>query len=220
MLGVHLSPHDSFPADDHAELELPSQPTLPVTVYSSAAGTAAARALRHAARHRRLPQARRVSRRRQGPGDPRPLHSAAAARRPIPSGSIRRPGFADPGAQHAWSRPRFTAGTRTIRPPPGCTPRISSWSRPRSSRPAPSDGRIGEVAAGPVIVARPGNPKIVVLGFHPVLTGMRYELATPLLFANLLRWIVARDFPPLGDLRRQRGRRQTGDGPGHRRART
>ena len=52
-----------------------------------------------------------------------------------------------------------------------------------------SDGRIGEVEAGPVIVARPGKPKIVVLGFHPALSGMRYELATPLLFANLLRWI-------------------------------
>ena len=40
-----------------------------------------------------------------------------------------------------------------------------------------------------MIVARPGKPKIVVLGFHPALTGMRYELATPLLFANLLRWM-------------------------------
>ena len=35
MLGVHLSPHDSYPSDDHAELELPSQPTLPVIVYSA-----------------------------------------------------------------------------------------------------------------------------------------------------------------------------------------
>ena len=34
ILGVTLTPHDGFPADDHAELELPSQPTLPVTVYS------------------------------------------------------------------------------------------------------------------------------------------------------------------------------------------
>jgi hypothetical protein len=59
---------------------------------------------------------------------------------------------------------------------------------------APSDGRIGEVAAGPVIVARPGRPKIVVMGFHPVLTGMRYELATPLLFANLLRWMAPEIF--------------------------
>jgi hypothetical protein len=44
------------------------------------------------------------------------------------------------------------------------------------------------VEAGPVIVARPAKPRIVVFGFHPSLTGMRYELATPLLFANLLRW--------------------------------
>jgi hypothetical protein len=57
-----------------------------------------------------------------------------------------------------------------------------------------ADARIGEVAAGPVIVARPGKPKIVVLGFHPALTGMRYELATPLLFANLLRWVSPETF--------------------------
>jgi hypothetical protein len=54
---------------------------------------------------------------------------------------------------------------------------------------APDDGRIGEVAAGPVIVARDSKPKIVVFGFHPSLSGMRYELTTPLLFANLLRWM-------------------------------
>jgi hypothetical protein len=53
---------------------------------------------------------------------------------------------------------------------------------------APGDERIGEVEAGPVIVARPDKPRIVVFGFHPALSGMRYELATPLLFANLLRW--------------------------------
>jgi hypothetical protein len=53
----------------------------------------------------------------------------------------------------------------------------------------PDDVRIGEVAAGPVIVAHPGKPKIAVLGFHPARTRMRYELATPLLFANLLRWM-------------------------------
>ena len=55
--------------------------------------------------------------------------------------------------------------------------------------PAPGDGPIGEVDAGPVVVARVGKPKIVVLGFHPALSPMRYELAWPLLFANLLRWV-------------------------------
>src|SRR6185369_17777333 len=39
-------------------------------------------------------------------------------------------------------------------------------------------------------VARPGKPKIVVIGFHPARSAMRYELATPLLFANTLRWIA------------------------------
>ena len=44
--------------------------------------------------------------------------------------------------------------------------------------------------AGPLIVARPGNPKIVVFGFHPVRSGMKYELTTPLLFANIIRWMA------------------------------
>jgi hypothetical protein len=59
---------------------------------------------------------------------------------------------------------------------------------------APDDIRIGEVEAGPVIVARPGKPKLVVFGFHPALSAMRYELATPLLFANLLRWFAPEIF--------------------------
>jgi hypothetical protein len=54
---------------------------------------------------------------------------------------------------------------------------------------APDDGAIGEVDAGPVVVTRAGKPKIVVLGFHPALSSLRYELAWPLLFANLLRWV-------------------------------
>jgi hypothetical protein len=55
--------------------------------------------------------------------------------------------------------------------------------------PGAADGRVAEVEAGPVIVTRGGTSKIAVLGFHPALSGMRYELATPLLFANLLRWM-------------------------------
>ena len=55
---------------------------------------------------------------------------------------------------------------------------------------APDDIRIAEVEAGPVIVARPGKPKTVVMGFHPARSGMRYELSTPILFANTLRWMA------------------------------
>ena len=63
MLGVHLAPHDSFPGDDHAELELPSQPTLPVIVYSAQPELLRPVLSRNAARGGRLPAARRVSRR-------------------------------------------------------------------------------------------------------------------------------------------------------------
>jgi hypothetical protein len=35
ILGVSLSPHDAFPGDDRAELEMPAQPALNVVVYSN-----------------------------------------------------------------------------------------------------------------------------------------------------------------------------------------
>jgi hypothetical protein len=41
-----------------------------------------------------------------------------------------------------------------------------------------------------VILARPGKYKTAVFGFHPMRTALRYELATPLLFANILKWMA------------------------------
>jgi hypothetical protein len=55
--------------------------------------------------------------------------------------------------------------------------------------PAAGDEKIGEVEDGPVILSRPGERKVVVFGFHPALSAMQYELVTPILFANLLRWV-------------------------------
>lgn len=48
---------------------------------------------------------------------------------------------------------------------------------------------VAESDAGPVIVARQRS-RMVVAGFHPVRSAMRYELVTPLLFANMLRWMA------------------------------
>jgi hypothetical protein len=56
-------------------------------------------------------------------------------------------------------------------------------------RPAPGDITVARSDAGPLIVARPGTPKMVVLGFHPIRSGMKYQLTTPLLFANIIRWM-------------------------------
>jgi len=61
-------------------------------------------------------------------------------------------------------------------------------------QPREMDERVGETEGGPVIVARPGDVKTVVLGFHPAAGGMQYELTTPLLFANILRWMYPEMF--------------------------
>jgi von Willebrand factor type A domain/Aerotolerance regulator N-terminal len=48
------------------------------------------------------------------------------------------------------------------------------------------------VAEGPIVVARPSNenhPKISVIGFDPLEGQLKFEATTPLLFANLLRWL-------------------------------
>jgi hypothetical protein len=56
--------------------------------------------------------------------------------------------------------------------------------------PAPGDITVAAVAAGPVVVARDGAVKQMLIGFHPGRASMRYELATPLLIANTLRWMA------------------------------
>ncbi len=49
---------------------------------------------------------------------------------------------------------------------------------------------IAETDNGPVIAARDGKWKTVVMGFHPINSPLKYELATPLLFANILHWMA------------------------------
>jgi hypothetical protein len=56
--------------------------------------------------------------------------------------------------------------------------------------PAAGDVIVAESSEGPVVVARESNPKQVVIGFHPGRGTMKYQLATPLLIANILRWMT------------------------------
>ena len=59
---------------------------------------------------------------------------------------------------------------------------------------APGDQAVAETAQGPVVVERPGAVKMAALGFDPVRSTMKYDLATPLLIANLLRWMAPEIF--------------------------
>ncbi len=187
VIRVALSPHDAFPADDQAELELPSQPVLPVTVYSAEPDLlrpVLSATPRIAAIYRKPEEYR--------PGD---------------RGLVILDRFAPPSrpsADSLWIAPPAQGSPVPVRgtveqvPFQGWDPGVPETSGLRTKdfrldqtlvfEPASGDEPIGEVEAGPVIVARAAKPKIVVFGFHPALSAMRYELATPLLFANLLRW--------------------------------
>jgi hypothetical protein len=59
---------------------------------------------------------------------------------------------------------------------------------------APGDQAVAETAQGPVVVQRQGAVKMAALGFDPVRSNMKYDLATPLLIANLLRWMAPEVF--------------------------
>lgn len=54
---------------------------------------------------------------------------------------------------------------------------------------APGDQTVAEGSQGPIVVVRPGALKMAALGFNPMRSSMKYDLAAPLLFANILRWM-------------------------------
>ncbi len=56
----------------------------------------------------------------------------------------------------------------------------------------PGDIPVGSLSEGPVVVARPGQvgkPAIFAIGFDPFEGTFRYDVTTPLMLANALRWL-------------------------------
>jgi len=190
LLEATLRPHDAFSGDDHAVLELPAEPVLTLTVYSNE------------------------------PDLLRPIVTAVprvqAIFRPVseyrPDGNgglvildrFRPP--QRPAGNAIWIQPPADASPIPVRETLESVP-FDRWCsgnalctglRTKDLRlastyvfeSAPDDIKIGQVASGPVIVARAGQNKAVVFGFHPALSDLRYELATPLLFGNILRWMA------------------------------
>ncbi|MBV8551706.1 MAG: VWA domain-containing protein [Acidobacteriaceae bacterium] len=55
-----------------------------------------------------------------------------------------------------------------------------------------ADTVVASAPEGPVIVGRPAHPdqaQLAVIGFDPLAGELRFEITTPLLFANMLRWL-------------------------------
>ncbi len=189
FLVAQLWPPDNFPDDDRAVLQLPIQPSLKVTVYSVqpdllrpvlSANPQVAATFRSPAEYRAQDPASLVILDRFHPPAPPQTDSIwidpPAGGSPVPI----RASVSDARLTHWLSDNPLGSGLRAS------DLRLESASVFET---APDDLRVAEVAEGPVIVARPGKPKIAVLGFQPAMSGMRYELSTPLLYANLLRWM-------------------------------
>ena len=193
-LEARLLTRDAFDQDSHAVLELPARKLLPVTVYSSETELL------------------------------RPVFTAIAGVQPaflppssydpkINTGIVVLDRFAPPAPP--------ATDTIWLEPPAGKSPiairateqnvKLKRWrvdhalgaglrakdiqlASTQLFRVDRDDIAIAESDTGALIVARPGQPKNVVFGFHPVRSGMKYELTTPLLFANILRWMAPDTF--------------------------
>jgi hypothetical protein len=62
------------------------------------------------------------------------------------------------------------------------------------------DTPLASVAGGPIVVAREagsGHARFAVIGFDPLQGQLKFEVTTPILFANLLRWLSPESFRTL-----------------------
>ena len=194
LLEVRLFPADDFPDDNRAVLEIPAYGGLGVTIFSDS------------------------------PDLLRPLFGAnsrvsavfkpTAQYKPDTAGLVILDHFhpsVRPNGDSLWLDPPATGSpipvrTRVDHPGPirwTTDQPMAAGLRTKDARPdatsvfdpAPGDLRVAEIDKGPVIVARVmGNQKMVVTGFHPSNAGLRYELATPLLIGNILRWLAPESF--------------------------
>jgi len=189
VLQARLTPGDAFPDDDRASIELPPLATLPVVVYSNdpellrpffAANPQVTAVFKPTAQYVNTDKGLVVLDRFLPPSRPTADSmwiDPPSNNSPIPiKQRVQKPEGVRWDSDNALG-----AGLRTR------DVHIDSTSVFNT---APGDIKVAEIDAGPIIVARPGAVKTLAFGFHPALTSMRYELATPLLFANSLRWFA------------------------------
>lgn len=183
---------DAFPEDNRVMLEVPAQHGLRVTVYTDqpellrpvlSASSRVMPTFRPPSAYETSPDADAVIFDRFVPPAPTKLpsiwieppaqRSPVAVRTVLTNGKLTR-----------WNADHeLGAGLRT---------KDVQLDSAEVFAPAQGDVTVAESGSGPVIIARPQtatNSKLVVLGFNPARSSMRNELAMPLLFANVLRWM-------------------------------
>lgn len=193
IVDARLLPGDAFPADDHAALTIPANPVFPVIVYSTRAEVLRPFLLanpRVQAQFRSLAQYQasdhglvildRFSPPTRPDGDAVWI-DPPRGQSPIPIVDTIHAA----GQVHWMPNSPLAAGlhAQDVR-----LPEASIF------QPAAGDDTVGSVRQGPVVVARTSRPRMVVLGFDPGNSAVRFELSTPLIFANILSWMNPESF--------------------------
>ena len=191
---------DALPSDDRAELELPRTGALRIAVFTNRpAELAPLLTANHRLSVKLLPSNEYTP----NPGaDVMLLDRLDPAARPqLPSLWIEPPRGGSPlpvktvvagEAIETWSQD--TALAAGLRAKEAHIPTAEVFQVFEGDIP------VGSVAAGPVIVARAlsqGRAKLAVIGFDPLSGPLKFEVTTPLLFANLLRWLAPEAFRTL-----------------------
>ncbi len=189
---------DAFPQDDRAVIELPSEKPLLVTVYSSepeslrplfAADPQVDAVFMEPAKYDAEVKANIVVLDRFAP-PVRPRVDSIWIEPPAEGSPVPVLGVRSSVKLDAWrSDTPLGAGLHT---------KDVQLQSGEVFSAAPGDIPVAESAEGPLILGRPGRgpdaPKMVVIGFNPLRSSMKYELATPLLVANILRWMAPETF--------------------------
>ncbi len=194
-LEARLNIKDAFPQDDRALIELPAQASLHVVVYSKEPQ------LLHPL-FASNPQVDAVFE------DPSKYDAAVKADVVVLD---RFAPATTPHADSIWIEPPATGSPIPVRETKSGV-HLEKWNAetPLGTglrtqdvvlesaevfAPAPGDIVVAESAAGPLVVARETKGvKLVVLGFHPGRASMKYQIATPLLAANILKWMAPEAF--------------------------
>jgi hypothetical protein len=191
---ARLLGREPFALDDRAVLELPSRDILPVSVYSD--DVDAVKPLFSAipgikttflptARYTPKSDARLVVLDRFAP-DQRPAVDSVWIMPPMHKSPVYVTGSGSKVKLTRWKQDSvLTAGLHA---------KDLDLDQTEFFRLGNDEIAIADSASGPVIVEEPSNPRMVVFGFHPGLSSMKYELTTPLLFANIVRWAAPEVF--------------------------
>ena len=190
FLEARLNVRDAFPQDDRAVVELPPQASSRVVIYSDepqllrplfAANPQVDAVFEAPGKFDPAAKADVVVLDRFTP--PSAPRAASIWIQPPTSGSPVPVKATRTGVKLDQWHPETTLGA-------GLRTRDVTLESAEVFTPAAGDITVAETTEGPVIVARGSNPKQVVIGFHPGRGSMKYQLATPLLIANILRWMT------------------------------